>query len=173
MSDFEEAVGRIQGLPDRPATMERRRVNRQALQSLPLNGSAQVSVNSSAIAGAWKAAVDLSGGDCCVAILSVAHPHARGTIFSSGCNQSDLIFLNADELRRYFEAADQSPRDVLVAFGVASGEVLQELLEQGDDITRQIASSYLRFRQDSMRYTRIAETAFTTARSYKFDFPKG
>jgi TRAP-type mannitol/chloroaromatic compound transport system substrate-binding protein len=67
----------------------------------------------------------------------------------------------------------QFPRDVLVAFGVASGEVLQELLEGGDEITRQIASSYLRFRQDSMRYTRIAETAFTTARSYKFDFPKG
>jgi hypothetical protein len=51
--------------------------------------------------------------------------------------------------------------------------VLGELLELGDDITRQIASSYLRFRQDTMRYTRIAETAFTTARSYKFDFPKG
>jgi hypothetical protein len=24
-----------------------------------------------------------------------------------------------------------------------------------------------------MRYTRIAENAFTTARAYKFDFPKG
>ncbi len=67
----------------------------------------------------------------------------------------------------------QFPREVLVAFGVASGEVLQELLEHGDDITRQIASSYLRFRQDTMRYTRIAENAFTTARAYKFDFPKG
>jgi TRAP-type mannitol/chloroaromatic compound transport system substrate-binding protein len=67
----------------------------------------------------------------------------------------------------------QFPRDVLVAFGKSSGEVLQELLERGDGITRQIASSYLRFRQDTMRYTRIAETAFATARSYKFDFPKG
>ena len=67
----------------------------------------------------------------------------------------------------------QFPRDVLVAFGEASGEVLQNLLEHGDDITRQIASSYLRFRQDTMRYTRIAEAAFTTARSYRFDFPKG
>lgn len=65
------------------------------------------------------------------------------------------------------------PRDVLVALGRASGEVLQELLERGDDITRQIASSYLRFRQDAMRYTRFAETAFTRARLYKFDFPKG
>ena len=67
----------------------------------------------------------------------------------------------------------QFPRDVLVAFGEASGFVMQELLENKDQITRQIASSYLRFRQDAIRYTRIAETAFTTARSYKFDFPKG
>jgi len=67
----------------------------------------------------------------------------------------------------------QFPRDVLIAFGVASGEVLQGLLERGDDITRQIASSYLRFRQDTMRYTQKTETAFTLARSYKFDFPKG
>jgi TRAP-type mannitol/chloroaromatic compound transport system substrate-binding protein len=67
----------------------------------------------------------------------------------------------------------QFPRDVLISFGQASGEVLQELLEQGDDITRQIASSYLRYRQDAMRYTRIGENAFTTARLAKFDFPKG
>jgi len=103
MSDFDEAIGRAPETAERPPVNERRRVNRQPLQSLPLNGSAQVSVNRSAIAGAWKAAVDLSGGDCCVAILSVAHPHARGTIFSSGCDQSDLIFLNADELRRWLE----------------------------------------------------------------------
>ncbi|HEY1382356.1 MAG TPA: ABC transporter substrate-binding protein [Dongiaceae bacterium] len=67
----------------------------------------------------------------------------------------------------------QFPRDVLIAFGEASGFVMQDLLESKDEITRQIASSYLRFRQDAIRYTRIAETAFTTARSYKFDFPKG
>ena len=67
----------------------------------------------------------------------------------------------------------QFPRDVLVALGEASGTVMQELLEGGDDITRQIASSYLRFRQDAMRYTRVSETAFATARLYKFDFPKG
>jgi TRAP-type mannitol/chloroaromatic compound transport system substrate-binding protein len=67
----------------------------------------------------------------------------------------------------------QFPRDVLISFGQASGEVMQELLEQGDDITRQIASSYLRYRQDAMKYTRIGETAYTPARLAKFDFPKG
>ena len=67
----------------------------------------------------------------------------------------------------------QFPRDVMVAFGEAAGEVMQDLLEDPAEITRQIASSYLRFRQDSMRYTRIADAAFTSARSFKFDFPKG
>ncbi|HEX6121248.1 MAG TPA: TRAP transporter substrate-binding protein, partial [Dongiaceae bacterium] len=67
----------------------------------------------------------------------------------------------------------QFPRDVLVAFGEASGEVMQDILDTGDEITRQIASSYLRFRQDAMRYTRISESAFTTARLYKFNYPKG
>jgi len=67
----------------------------------------------------------------------------------------------------------QYPRDVTLAFGEAAGEMMQELLESPEEITRQITSSYLRFRQDTMRYTRIAETAFTTARSFKFDFPKG
>ncbi len=105
MPEFDDTiVGRSHASGERQAAMERRRAKRQPLQSLPLNGSAQVSVNSSAIAGAWKAAVDLSGGDCSVAVLSVSHPHVRGTIFSSGCSQSDLIFLNADELRRWLES---------------------------------------------------------------------
>lgn len=104
MPDFDEATARAPDAVERPTVHERRRVNRLPLQPLPLNGRAQVSVNRSAIAGAWKAAVDLSGGDCCVAILSVSHPHARGTIFSSGCDQSDLIFLNADDLRHWLEA---------------------------------------------------------------------
>jgi TRAP-type mannitol/chloroaromatic compound transport system substrate-binding protein len=65
------------------------------------------------------------------------------------------------------------PRDVLIAFGTASGYVMQDLLESEDETTHQIASSYLRFRQDSMRYTRIGEAAFTRARSYKFPYPTG
>ena len=67
----------------------------------------------------------------------------------------------------------QFPRDVLSAMGAAAGEVMQELYENGDDITRRIASSFFRFRQDAIRYTKISESAFTTARSIRFDFPKG
>jgi TRAP-type mannitol/chloroaromatic compound transport system substrate-binding protein len=67
----------------------------------------------------------------------------------------------------------QFPRDVLSAMGAAAGEVMQELYENGDDITRRIASSFFRFRQDAIRYTKISESAFTNARSIRFDFPKG
>ena len=79
---------------------------------------------------------------------------------------TSLVSEHGVELRQF-------PRDVLVAFGQASAEVLEDLLERGDDITRQIASSYLRFRQDAMRYTKISEAAFTDARQHKFEFPKG
>ncbi|MBL9034713.1 MAG: TRAP transporter substrate-binding protein [Rhodospirillaceae bacterium] len=67
----------------------------------------------------------------------------------------------------------QFPRDVLAALGVASGEVMQELFDTGDELTRRIATSYFRYRQDAMRYTKISEAAFTAARSMRFDFPKG
>lgn len=67
----------------------------------------------------------------------------------------------------------QFPRDVLAALGTASGEVMEELFENGDEITRRIATSYFKFRQDAMRYTKISEAAFTAARGMRFDFPKG
>ena len=62
---------------------------------------------------------------------------------------------------------------MLAALGAASGEVMEELFANGDDITRRIATSYFKFRQDAMRYTKISEAAFTAARSMRFDFPKG
>jgi len=86
------------------AAPERRRASRQPPQPLPPNGNPQVSVNSSPIAGVWKAAVELSGGDSCVGILNVASPNVRGIIFSSGCSQSDLNFMNAESLRAWLEA---------------------------------------------------------------------
>lgn len=109
MADFIAAAGPAKGVTEPPATMERRRINRHPLQPLPRNGSAQVSVNSSPIAGVWKAAVDMSGGDSCVGMLSVTNPHARGTIFSSGCAQSDLTFMNIDGLRSWLEARLPAP----------------------------------------------------------------
>lgn len=104
MSDAIETNGSARG-----PKVERRAVVRQHPPILPPNGSAQVSVNSSTIAGAWKAAVDLSSGDVCIGMLSVASPYARGTIFSSGCNHSELSFMNADGLRNWLEARIPRP----------------------------------------------------------------
>jgi DNA-binding CsgD family transcriptional regulator len=92
----------------REPSVERRLAARQHPPLLHTNGSAQVSVNSSTIGGAWKAAVDLSSGDVCIGMLTVASPYARGTVFSSGCSHSELSFMNIDGLRNWLEA--QIPR---------------------------------------------------------------
>jgi len=76
---------------------------------LPSNGNQQVSVKGSPIAGAWKAAMELSGGDSCLGILNIANPNVRGTIFSSGCSQSDLNFMNVESLREWLEVSIATP----------------------------------------------------------------
>jgi len=63
--------------------------------------------------------------------------------------------------------------DLLVAFGSASGQVVQDLLDSDDALTRRITSSYLKFRKSAMAWTRVAEGGFITARDLGFDFPKG
>lgn len=103
MSDMLSPNGQDTAATDRPAGAERRRLNRLPPRPLPPDASAQVSVNASPIAGAWKAAVEICGGDCCVGILSLANPQVRGTVFSSGCSQSDLTFMNVDSLRGWLE----------------------------------------------------------------------
>lgn len=104
MSDLTAAAGQdLLGEVQRSTGSERRRGERQPPRPLPPNGNPQVSVNGSPIAGVWKAAVELSGGDSCVGVLNVANPNVRGIIFSSGCSQSDLTFMNVDSLRAWLE----------------------------------------------------------------------
>jgi TRAP-type mannitol/chloroaromatic compound transport system substrate-binding protein len=67
----------------------------------------------------------------------------------------------------------QFPKDVLEAFGAASGELMQEVIDQGDDITQKVANAYFRFRADIRGWTRISDQAFTNARLLKFDYPQG
>ncbi|MET1027388.1 MAG: TRAP transporter substrate-binding protein [Dongiaceae bacterium] len=67
----------------------------------------------------------------------------------------------------------QFPKSVLTAFGDASGDVMQDLIDKGDEITKRIAKSYFKFRKDAMAYTRITETAFATARDLNFRYPQG
>ena len=63
----------------------------------------QVRVDSIPLSDAWKAAVDLSGGDCCIGVLAFNGQVRRGTVLSSGCSQSDLAFINIEALRGWLE----------------------------------------------------------------------
>ena len=67
----------------------------------------------------------------------------------------------------------QFPKDVLEAFGRASGEVMQAVYDDGDEITRKICENFFKFRRDIRLWTRIADQAYTNARSLKFDYPQG
>lgn len=90
------------------APPRQRIATRQPSRLIPLSNT-QVRVDSSPFSDAWKAAVDLSGGDTCIGILNVPVPNAKGTIFSSGCSQSELAFINTENLREWLEAEIVNP----------------------------------------------------------------
>ena len=60
--------------------------------------------------------------------------------------------------------------EVLVAWGNASGEVIQELRDSGDDITKRIVESFLAARRELMTWSRVGDQAFMNARllDYKY-----
>lgn len=85
--------------------IDRRRSVRESAAPRPGQGSWQVRVDSSPLSDAWKAAVDLIGGECCIGVLTLTGPVRRGTVFSSGCSQSDLTFIDIEALRDWLEAS--------------------------------------------------------------------
>ncbi len=66
----------------------------------------------------------------------------------------------------------QMPRDVLTAMGKASGELMQELQDNDDDLVKRVTNSFLKARQDLLPWTRISEQGFTNARLLGFEFPE-
>lgn len=62
-------------------------------------------------------------------------------------------------------------RDTLQALGRAAGEVIQESMETGDELTRRIWTSYLASRENTKRWLRFNEQAFLNARVLDFPFP--
>jgi TRAP-type mannitol/chloroaromatic compound transport system substrate-binding protein len=66
----------------------------------------------------------------------------------------------------------QFPKDVLIAFGNASGQVMQDVLDKGDELTKRIAKSYFKFLKDAKAYTKITEAAYISARALKFRYPE-
>ena len=68
------------------------------------------------------------------------------------------------QLRRF-------PNDFLTAYGTAAGEVLQEMLDDKDQLTREVAQSYLKARRELMAWNRIAEQGYMNARLLDYKFP--
>jgi len=67
----------------------------------------------------------------------------------------------------------QFPRSVLEAFGKASGEVMEELVSDGDAMTKTIAEAFFKFRSEIMAWTRISDQGYTNARLLPYNYPKG
>jgi len=67
----------------------------------------------------------------------------------------------------------QVPRDVLMALGKASGEVIQELLDKADPASKEVLVSYLKFRKSILGYSRITQLAYMQARLLDFQYPGG
>lgn len=63
------------------------------------------------------------------------------------------------------------PTDVLEAWGKASGEVMAELRESPDELTREVTESFLKARRELMAWSRVADQAFMNARL--LDYPYG
>jgi TRAP-type mannitol/chloroaromatic compound transport system substrate-binding protein len=64
----------------------------------------------------------------------------------------------------------QFPEDVLQAFGKASGAVVAEMRDTGDELTKRIANSFLEWRQRLMDWSSISEYAFMRARDLPFEY---
>ncbi len=61
--------------------------------------------------------------------------------------------------------------DVLAGLGNASGQLVQEMMDTGDDHMKRTLKSYLAARDNTMRFLRFNEQAFLNARTLNFKFP--
>ena len=83
--------------------------------------------------------------------------------FRNGKALESLVSEHNVQLKRF-------SNDVLEAWGNASGEVIQELRDEGDDITKRIVESFLQSRRELMTWSRVGDQAFMNARllDYKY-----
>jgi len=104
-------------------------------------------------------------------IIRVTIEHEYSTIYSDYFAPSigalnELLTKQGVQLR-------QVPRDVLMALGKASGEVIQELLDKADPASKEVLVSYLKFRKSILGYSRITQLAYMQARLLDFQYPGG
>jgi len=65
----------------------------------------------------------------------------------------------------------QWPREVLIALGNASGEIVQAILDGDDPGARKVAEAFIGARRAAVAWTRIADQAFANARLLQFKYP--
>jgi TRAP-type mannitol/chloroaromatic compound transport system substrate-binding protein len=107
-------------------------------------------------------------------------PKGLQTIFETCARAEDLMLTtefnarNGNALvqlvRQHGVQLKQFPDEVLIAMGNASGEVIAELRDSGDAITRKVAESFLKTRDELKAWTTIGEYAFMRARGLKYQY---
>lgn len=83
--------------------------------------------------------------------------------YRNGSSLDALVRQHNVQLKRF-------SKDVLAAWGNASGEVIAELRDSGDDITKRVVESFLKSRRELMAWSRVSDQAFMNARllDYKY-----
>jgi TRAP-type mannitol/chloroaromatic compound transport system substrate-binding protein len=64
----------------------------------------------------------------------------------------------------------QFPEEVIIACGNAAGEVMAELRDGGDEMTRKVVESYINARKLLVDYGKIADQAYMNARQLDFSY---
>lgn len=81
----------------------------------------------------------------------------------NGAALETLVRQHQVQLRRF-------PNDFLKAYGEACGQVIAEMRDTGDAITKKVVESFLKGRREIMAWNRIAEQGFMNARLLEYKY---
>ena len=96
--------------------------------------------------------------------------HNENNLFTSEFNARNGAALET-LIRQHNVQLKRFPNDFLQAYGSAAGEVIQEMRDSGDPLTKEIVESFLKARRDLMNWARIADQGFMNARLLDIKFP--
>ena len=82
----------------------------------------------------------------------------------NGASLQTLIQTHNVQLKRF-------PNDFLQVYGEKCGEVIQEMRDAGDAVTKEVIESFLKARREQSGWGRIAEQGFLNARLLDYKFP--
>jgi TRAP-type mannitol/chloroaromatic compound transport system substrate-binding protein len=74
-------------------------------------------------------------------------------------------------IRQHNVQLKRLPNEFLQAYGAAAGELMQELLDDRDPLTKEVTQSYLKARREQMAWNRLAEQGYMNARLLDYKFP--